>query len=176
LKGLPAHWRKELDQPGHRMDRHALRAIVNGAVHGDSALVSADQLMTASRRDHPPMRVSAQPRAARDTCPACFPGREAVFGTPAGADDRAAALVPPPAHPLGDPRRHPRGLHLRHHGALPRPSWGTVMCSGRMPSFACSRSVICRSRFLPSLVLMILSCSLRIESISISGRGGQPGR
>jgi hypothetical protein len=37
------------------MDRHALRAIVNGAVHGDSALVSADQLMAASRRDHPLM-------------------------------------------------------------------------------------------------------------------------
>jgi hypothetical protein len=35
------------------MDRHALRAIVKGAVHGDSALVSADQLMAASRRDHP---------------------------------------------------------------------------------------------------------------------------
>jgi hypothetical protein len=35
------------------MDRHALRAIVNGAVHGDSALVSADQLTAASRRDHP---------------------------------------------------------------------------------------------------------------------------
>jgi hypothetical protein len=33
------------------MDRHVLRAIVNGAVHGDSALVSADQLMAASRRD-----------------------------------------------------------------------------------------------------------------------------
>jgi hypothetical protein len=31
------------------MDRHALRAIVNGAVHGDSALVSADQLMAAGR-------------------------------------------------------------------------------------------------------------------------------
>jgi glyoxylase-like metal-dependent hydrolase (beta-lactamase superfamily II) len=46
-----AHWRKERDQPGHRVDRHALRAIVNGAVHGDSALVSADQLMAASRRD-----------------------------------------------------------------------------------------------------------------------------
>jgi hypothetical protein len=33
-------------------------------------------------------------------------------------DDRAAALVPPPAHPLGDPPRHPRGLHdprRRHH-------------------------------------------------------------
>jgi hypothetical protein len=28
---------------------------VNGAVHGDSALVSADQLMAASRRDHPLM-------------------------------------------------------------------------------------------------------------------------
>jgi hypothetical protein len=27
---------------------------VNGAVHGDSALVSADQLMAASRRDHCP--------------------------------------------------------------------------------------------------------------------------
>jgi integrase len=35
------------------MDRHALRAIVNGAVHADSALVSADQLMAASRYDHP---------------------------------------------------------------------------------------------------------------------------
>jgi hypothetical protein len=35
------------------MDRHAPRANVNGAVHGDSALVSADQLMAASRRDHP---------------------------------------------------------------------------------------------------------------------------
>src|SRR5690349_11896890 len=67
--------------------------------------------------------------AGRTVGYACFPGREAVFGTPAGADDRAAALVPPPAHPLGDPRRHPRGLHLRHHGALPRPSWGTVMCT-----------------------------------------------
>ena len=66
--------------------------------------------------------------------------------------------------------------HLRHHGALPRPSSGTVMCSGRVRSFACSWSVICRSRFLPSLVLMILSCSLRIASSSISGRGGQPGR
>lgn len=43
------------------MDRHALRAIVNGAVHGDSALVSADQLMAASRRDHPLMSVSAEP-------------------------------------------------------------------------------------------------------------------
>jgi hypothetical protein len=40
---------KKLDQPGHPMDRHALRAIVNGAVHGDSALVSADQLMAAGR-------------------------------------------------------------------------------------------------------------------------------
>jgi len=27
-----------------------------------------------------------------------------------GAVDRAAALVPAAAHPLGDPRRHPRGL------------------------------------------------------------------
>jgi hypothetical protein len=34
------------------MDPTALRAIVNGAVRGDSALVSADQLMAASRRDH----------------------------------------------------------------------------------------------------------------------------
>ena len=34
------------------MDRHALRAIVNDAVHRDSALVPADQLMAASRRDH----------------------------------------------------------------------------------------------------------------------------
>src|SRR5262249_4458264 len=35
-----------------------------------------------------------------------------------GADNRAAALVPPAAHPLGDPRRHPRSLpqpRLRHH-------------------------------------------------------------
>jgi hypothetical protein len=38
------------------MDRHVLRAIVNGAVHGDSALVSADQLMAASRRGHPLMQ------------------------------------------------------------------------------------------------------------------------
>jgi hypothetical protein len=32
--------------------------------------------------------------------------------------DRFAALVSPPAHPLGDPRRHPPGVHhprLRHH-------------------------------------------------------------
>src|SRR5215471_19508455 len=35
-----------------------------------------------------------------------------------GTDDRAAALVPPPADPLGDPRRHPPSLpqpRLRHH-------------------------------------------------------------
>jgi hypothetical protein len=50
LKGLPGSPAKELDQPGHRMDRHALRAIVNGALHGDSALVSADQLMAAPPR------------------------------------------------------------------------------------------------------------------------------
>jgi hypothetical protein len=35
------------------MDGYALRAVVNGAVRGDSALVSADQLMAATRRDHP---------------------------------------------------------------------------------------------------------------------------
>src|SRR5437764_10697893 len=35
-----------------------------------------------------------------------------------GTDGRAAALVPSSAHPLGDPRRHPRSLHepgLLHH-------------------------------------------------------------
>ena len=35
-----------------------------------------------------------------------------------GRSDRFAALVSPPAHPLGDPRRHPPGVRhprLRHH-------------------------------------------------------------
>jgi hypothetical protein len=51
------------------MDRHALRAIVNGAVHGDSALVSADQLMAASRRDDPlmPLWEFGQCHAAKAT-------------------------------------------------------------------------------------------------------------
>jgi hypothetical protein len=47
------------------MDRHAHRAIVNGAGHGDSVLVSADQLMAASRRDHPLMSVSAEPQGSQ---------------------------------------------------------------------------------------------------------------
>ena len=53
---------------------------------------------------------------------------------------------------------------------------GEVRCSGARPSRAFSSSVISRSRFLPSFMFMILSCSLTMESSSISGRGGQPGR
>lgn len=53
LKGLSGSLAKEnLIKPCQRMDRHALRAIVKGAVHDDSALVSAVQLMAASRRGH----------------------------------------------------------------------------------------------------------------------------
>src|SRR5262245_13269929 len=47
------------------------------------------------------------------------PGRTPLGG---GAVRRAAALVPAAADPLGDPRRHPRGLpqpRLRHHLLAP---------------------------------------------------------
>lgn len=94
MKACPAHWRKELDQPGHRMDRHALRAIVNGAVHGDSALVSADQLMTASRRDHPLMSVSAEPPGSQDICPATDSYRRPPQGTRPDGPRSGPATVP----------------------------------------------------------------------------------
>ena len=48
--------------------------------------------------------------------------------------------------------------------------------SGSRRSRACSSSSISASRFAPSFMFWILSCSLTIESSSISGRGGQPGR
>ena len=48
--------------------------------------------------------------------------------------------------------------------------------SGSRRSLACSSSVIWFSRFTPSFMFWILSCSLRMASSSISGRGGQPGR
>ena len=47
------------------------------------------------------------------------PGRAPMGG---GTDGRAAALVPPAAHPLGNPRRYPRSLpqpRLRHHLLAP---------------------------------------------------------
>ena len=44
------------------------------------------------------------------------------------------------------------------------------------PCLACSSCSTWRSRCTPSFMFWILSCSLRIASISISGRGGQPGR
>src|SRR5262249_7482410 len=57
---------------------------------------------------------------------------------------------------------------------------GTALCSdgsrGSLRSPACSSSVICRSLLTPSFMFWILSCSFTIASISISGRGGQPGR
>jgi hypothetical protein len=118
----------------------------------------------------------------------------------AGADDRLGQPL------LARPRREvvavlAGGVRRGRHGSLrrlrpvslfrPRGTGGTggtgrpghscdpsgeAMCSGDRPSRAFSSSVICRSRFAPSFMLMILSCSLRIESSSISGRGGQPGR
>src|SRR5215831_20685362 len=57
---------------------------------------------------------------------------------------------------------------------------GAALCSdgssGSLRSPACSSSVICFSLLTPSFMFWILSCSFTIESISISGRGGQPGR
>src|SRR5699024_1520237 len=47
---------------------------------------------------------------------------------------------------------------------------------GAAASAASSRSACSTSALLPSLVFWTLSCSLYTASISISGRGGQPGR
>ena len=47
---------------------------------------------------------------------------------------------------------------------------------GVADSAAVSASRIASSRFTPSGICWILSCNLRMASISISGRGGQPGR
>src|SRR5690606_10259326 len=59
---------------------------------------------------------------------------------------------------------------LRTHRTPPCPS------SGSRRRFASSSSAICFLRCAPSLVFWIWSCSFTMESISISGRGGQPGR
>jgi transposase len=43
---------------------------------------------------------------------------------------RAAALVPPPAHPMGDPRRHPRSIphpRMRHHLLATTPQQRTLL-------------------------------------------------
>ena len=84
------------------MDGHALRAIVNGAVHGDSALVPADQLIAASRRDHPPFSPWHPCGDARQQpgSPTNTPARRArrCTSTPLLADVRATgvqALFPP---------------------------------------------------------------------------------
>src|SRR6185437_7514429 len=71
-------------------------------------------------------------------------------------------------------RRLPaRGIR---HSSLPRSLIPALTRSGSMFRRASSSSVISSSRFEPSFMFMILSCSLKIASISISGRGGQPGR
>ena len=62
------------------------------------------------------------------------------------------------------------------HSSLPRSLIPALTCSGSMFRRASSSSVISSSRSGPSFMLRILSCSLKIASISISGRGGQPGR
>jgi hypothetical protein len=68
-----------------------------------------------------------------------------------------------------DEHRQCRGDSCRGHTTVP-------YTSGSRRSRACSSSVISFSRFTPSFMFWILSCSLSIESSSISGRGGQPGR
>ncbi|MCP2205548.1 hypothetical protein LX90_009290 [Lentzea flava] len=72
--------------------------------------------------------------------------------TPRCAADpsRAAALVPPPADPLGDPRRHPQSLPqpgLRHHLLAPTPQplieLGVLsLCADvhRRPSYPCAHN------------------------------------
>ena len=62
------------------------------------------------------------------------------------------------------------------HSSLPASLTAAVTCSGSSFSRASSSSVISSSRSAPSFMFMILSCSFRMASISISGRGGQPGR
>lgn len=64
-----------------------------------------------------------------------------------------------------------RGAVLVRHRSSPRISLTGVACSARA-----SPSSSARRLFTPSGSCWILSCSFRIASISISGRGGQPGR
>lgn len=61
-------------------------------------------------------RLEITPVIARRTAPARLRPRGVPLGR--GGHDRTAALVPPPAHSLGAPRRHPpsfRHARLRHH-------------------------------------------------------------
>lgn len=56
-----------------------------------------------------------------------WPGRAPLGG---GTVHRAAALVPPPAYPLGNPRRHPPGLpqpRLRRHLLAPTGQHATLL-------------------------------------------------
>ncbi len=123
-------WRKELDQPGRRMDRQALRAIVNGAVHGDSALVSADQLMAASRRDHPPMSVSAEPPGSQGYLSATAsyrrpPGRRRTAIRPGDSPGRMAVPCRDAAHR----RTRQRRITQRFPDATPQ------LCASHAPSY-----------------------------------------
>jgi NADH-quinone oxidoreductase B subunit len=114
-----------------------------------------------------------------------------------GSNGPARLGARPILHPAQEPTLGPEHEHrgqqqerrLEHH----HPPWlGTeagqrrrggchghrLVCgaSGRRRSRACSSSVTWFSLFTPSFMFWILSCSLTMASISISGRGGQPGR
>ncbi|MBM0201695.1 transposase [Micromonospora sp. STR1s_5] len=54
------------------------------------------------------LRAKASPRSSPDAAPTTAQGSAPDAGR--RTDHHPTALVPPPAHPLGDPRRHPRGL------------------------------------------------------------------
>ena len=92
-----------------------------------------------------------------------LPGRQRSFSSASSAGGS------PPGPGLGGPGG-------ACHSSLPRSLIPALTCSGSMFSRASSSSVISSSRSGPSFMFRILSCSLKIASISISGRGGQPGR